>query len=237
MCYNLSMDVFTPLGIVIMSTLILAFLQLESGIFALFSHYARGKFSREKRARLTTFYMLGVETVVAFLFICSLLFVNLVFMYIFRPETSFLLWILVGILFALAIVSLVCYFRPGPGTQLFIPRKAAETLRRYARETDKRSDAFTLASVLELPFTLPLFLISAISIIELTTAWFPFLFLALLIILMPLLPLSLIRFKYRAGYNLADIMRARVQAKPLVRLLLCFAYTAIAVLFVVDFFI
>ena len=238
MCYNLSMDVFTPLGIVLMSMLILAFLQLEPGIFALFSHYARGKFPAQKRALLTTFYMLGAETIAAILFICCLLFVNLLFYYVFRPENSFLIWIAAGILFALALVCLLCYYRPGAGSQLFIPRHAADALRHYAHHANSRSDAFALGAltgILEIPFTLPLFAISAISIIELATAWFPNLFLGLFVILAPLLPLVIIRLKYRAGYHLADFMRARVRAKSFVRLLLCFAYTALAVLFICEF--
>lgn len=221
-----------------MSMLILAFLQLEPGIFALFSHYARGKFPTKKRALLTTFYMLGVETVTAFLFICCLLFINILFYYVFRPENSFLVWIATGILFALAIVCLLCYYRRGSGSQLFITRHTAEALRHYASRANTRSDAFTLGaltSVLEIPFTLPLLAISAISVIELSTAWLPNLFLGLFIILAPLLPLVIIRLKYRAGYNLADFMRARVRTKSFIRLLLCFAYTAIAVLFICDF--
>lgn len=223
-----------------MSTLILAFLQLQPGIFALFAHYARGKFPRRKRALLTTFFMLGVETVAAFLFICAMLFVNVFFLYAFRPETSFLIWILVGVIFALAIVSLVCYFRPGPGSRLFIPQKAAESLAHYARTASSRSDAFTLgalAGVLELPFTLPLYLISAISIIELAATWSPNLLLSLLIVLAPLFPLVFVRYQYHLGYNLADLMRSRVRNKSFARLILCFAYTSIAVLFVVEFFI
>ena len=238
MCYNLSMDVFTPLGIVLMSMLILAFLQLEPGIFALFSHYARGKFPTQRRALLTTFYMLGVEIVAAILFICCLLFVNILFYYVFRPENSFLIWIAAGILFALAIVCLLCYYHPGIGSRLFIPRQTADALRHYASRASSRSDAFTLGaltSVLEIPFTLPLFAISAISTIELATVWFPNLLLGLFVILAPLLPLAVIRLKYRAGYNLADFMRARVRTKSFVRLILCFAYTALAVLFICEF--
>lgn len=239
MCYNLSMSGFTPLGIVILSTLILAFLQLEPGIFALFSHYATGKFSHKKRAILTTFFMLGVETVSACLFICALLFVNLFFMYAFRPETSFLSWIIVCILLILAFVSLFCYYHPGrSGSELFIPRKCAETLDSYAAKVGTRSDAFTLGAlsgVLELPFSLPLYIISAIAIVELTIAIPPLILLALLFVLAPLLPLILIRCRFRVGYNLADIIRSRVRNKSAVRLVLAFSYLALAILFMMEF--
>ena len=240
MCYNLSMISFTPLGIVIMSTLILAFLQLEPGIFALFSHYAMGKFNHKKRAMLTTFFMLGVETVSACLFICALLFVNLFFLYAFRPETSFLCWILVGVLVALAIVSLFCYYRPGKntGSQFFIPRKCAETLESYAAKIGTRSDAFTLGAlsgVLELPFSLPLYLISAIAIIELSVEQPPLILLALLFILVPILPLALVRCRYRAGFTLADLLRSRERNKSAIRLVLTISYLALAILFIMEY--
>lgn len=239
MCYNLSMTIFTPLGIVILSMLILAFLQLEPGIFALFSHYATGKFSHKKRAMLTTFFMLGIETVSACLFLCALLFVNLFFMYAFRPETSFLSWIIVGVLFALAVISLFCYYRPGrTGSELFIPRKCAETLESYAAKIGTRSDAFTLgalSSVLELPFSLPIFLISAIAIIELSAALPSLIFLALIFILVPILPLALIRVRFCAGYNLADVIRSRARNKSAIRLVLAFSYLTLAILFMMEF--
>ena len=184
--------------------------------------------------------MLGVETVSACLFICALLFVNLFFLYAFRPETSFLGWIIVGVLIALALVSLFCYYRPGAnsGSQLFIPRKCAETLDSYAAKISTRSDAFTLGAlsgVLELPFTLPLYLISAISIIELSLEASPFILLALLFVLVPLLPLVFIRARFRAGYNLADILRSRIRSKPAIRLVLTLSYLTLAILFIMEY--
>ena len=233
-CYNLSMSFFTSLGIVVLSMLILTFLQLTPGVFALFTHYAIGKYGRKKASYITTFYILGVETVAACLFMSTLLFSNLLFFYSMSPGTSYLSWVMAGIMVALAIASFLYYFRGGNGTKLFIPRNCAATLENYAREANSRSDAFilgALSGVLEMPFTLPLYIIGAFSVIELTASFPICQLLALAFVIVPTIPLFVIRLKYRAKYNLAEIQRARVHDKKFVRILMCFSYAAIAVLF------
>lgn len=229
------MSFFTSLGIVILSTLILVFLQLTPAVFAFFEHYASGKFSKKRASYLTIFYVLGVETVAACLFMSMLLISNLFFYYTFRPETSFLAWILAGIMIALALISFVAYYRRGTGTRLFIPRRCAQTLEIYASKADSRSDAFILGAmtgVLELPFTLPLYLIGAISVIELSVEFAPCQLLALVFVLAPTVPLFAVRYKFHAGYNLADLQRTRVHDKNFVRLALSFCYAAIGVLLI-----
>ena len=233
------MSIMTSGGIVILATLILAFLQLEPGIFALFSHYSSGKFTAKKRALFTTFFMLGVETVSAILFLCSVLFVNIFYFFNTRPEATFSAWLLIGILFALAIVSLIGYYRPGSGSRLFIPRKCAATLEHYAANVNSRSDAFVLGAfsgILELPFTLPLYLAAASSIVILSVIWPPSLLLAFVFVFIPLLPLFFLRYRFRLGFNLADIMRTRVRNKNFIRFLLCFAYSVIAILLIINYF-
>lgn len=235
MCYNQNMSSIISLGIVILSMLILAFLQLTPGVFALFRHYANGRFSRKKAAMLSTFFAIGTETVAASLFICALLSANAFFFYSPRPETGFLSWILVGILLALALICLLCYYRSGTGSQLFIPRRCAAALENYAASATTRSDAFVLGAlsgVLELPFTLPLYLISAIALIQLTAAFGPSDLLAIPFILAPTAPLFALRLRFRTNYNLADIMRARAHDKVFIRILLVFSYVSLAILFI-----
>ena len=234
-CYNLSMNIFTSLGIVILSVLIMAFLQLTPGVFALFGHYATGKFGKKKASYFSTFFIIGTETVAAALFIAAALFSNLLFMYSFQPETGLTGWLLTGIMVALALASFLYYFRRGNGTQLFIPRKCAETLERYAATANSRSDAFILGAmsgILELPFSLPVYLICALSVMELTAVEPVAVLLGLIFILAPLLPLVTLRIKRRAGYNLAEIQRVRAHDKNFIRLILCFAYVTIAVLLI-----
>ena len=214
--------------------LIMASLQLQPGVFALFYHYASGKYPKARTSDITLFFILGAETAAACLFLCSYYIANLLFLYQFRPETSFFAWIIVGILIALAIISLFCYFRLEPGTQLFISRKCAKNLDLHAKNTRSRSDAFALgafSSVCELPFTLPLFIITSIEIIEMTVKFFPSHLLTLLYIIVPAIPLFIVRWRFKTGHNLADIQKSRVKDKNFTRFILGISYLTIAILF------
>ena len=213
----------------------MASLQLQPGVFALFYHYASGKYSKARTSDITLFFILGAETAAACLFLCSYYLANLFFFYQFRPETSFFAWIIAGILIALAFMSFVCYFRVGSGTRLFISRKCAHNLDAHAKSAQSRSDAFilgALSGVCELPFTLPLYLITSIEIMEMTVEFFPSNLLTLLYIIVPAIPLFVIRWRFQTGHNLADIQRSRVKDKIFTRIILSFSYVAITILFI-----
>lgn len=215
--------------------LIIAFLQLQPGVFMFLCHYTAGKYSKSRASLLTLFFILGVETSSACLFLCSYYIANMFFLYNFRPDTSIFAWISAGILIALAFASLFCYFRPGRGTQLFIPRRFAAALDHSARFTASRSDAFILGAfsgLCELVFTLPLYIITCVEIIITSVDFPPSFLLALFYILVPTIPLFFIRWSFKSGRNLADIQRARVHNKPFVRTLLFFSYLAIAALII-----
>ena len=184
---------------------------------------------------MTLFFILGAETAGACLFLCSYYIANLLFFYHFRPEASFFAWFIAGILIALSIVSIFCYFRHGSGTKIFISRKSAKNLDIHARSAKSRSDAFVLGAfsgICELPFTLPLYIITSIEIIEMTVEFFPSNLLTLLYIIVPAIPLFIIRWRFKAGHNLADIQKSRVKDKNFTRIILSFSYFAIAVLFI-----
>lgn len=229
------MSFFVSLGIVFIAMLIMACLQLQPGVFALFYHYASGKFSKKRTSDLTLFFILGAETAAACLFVCSYYIANLFFLYEFRPETSFFAWILIGMLMAMALMGFLCYFRPGDGTKLFIPRKCATSLDLSTRNTKTRSDAFTLGAlsgICELPFTLPLYIVTSIEIMEMTAEFLPSNILTILYIVVPTIPLFVTRWKFQTGSNLADIQRSRVKDKAFTRIILCFSYVTIAILFI-----
>lgn len=229
------MSFFISLGIVILAMLIMASLQLQPGVFALFCHYASGKYSKKRASDLTLFFILGAETVSACLFLCAYYLANLFFFYQFRPETSFFAWVMVGILIALSLMSLFCYFRPGPGTKLFISRQCAKNLGTHARLAKSRSDAFLLgafSSVCELLFTLPLYVITSIEIMEMAVEFSPSHLLTLLYIIVPIIPLFIIRWRFHLGHNLADIQKSRVKDKNFTRIILCFSYLSITILFI-----
>ena len=215
--------------------LIMASLQLQPGVFALFYHYASGKFSKARTSDITLFFILGVETSTALLFLSVFYVSNALFLYQFRPETGFFTWIIIGILIALTFISSIFYYRSGPGTRLFISRKCADNLNTHARTAKTRSDAFTLgalSSICELPFTLPLYIITSIEITETSILTFPSYLLILFYILVPTIPLFIIRWRFQTGYNLANIERSRIKNKNFTRLILSFSYFAIAALLI-----
>ena len=229
------MSFFISLGIVLLAMLIMAFLQLQSGVFSLFYHYAIGKYPKARASDMSLFFILGAEVASACLFLCSYYFTNIFFLHYFRPETSFWAWAVAGVLIALSIISLLCYFRPGRGTKLFISRKYAKALDQKAYAAKSRSDAFILGLLsgsAELIFTLPLYIITSVEIMEMSVKFSPSHLLTLLYIIVPIIPLFIIRWAFQSGRNLAEIQKTRVHDKSFTKFVLFASYSAIAILII-----
>lgn len=229
------MSVFASIGIVILSMLIMSSLQIVPGVFALFYHYALGKRSRHKASILGLFFILGTEVISACLFLSSYYLVNLLFLGEARPENSFVVWLAAGVTLALAFSSFFFYYHRG-STTTFLSRKYAKSLHRYAAKTNRLSDAFTLgalSNVCELPFTLPLFIITAIEIMEMSAAYVANDLLTVLYIITPTIPLFIIYYKYHTHHNLADILRSRAKEKTFTRFIISFSYLIIALLIII----
>ena len=99
------MSVFVSIGIVILAMLIMASLQLVPGVFALFHHYACGKYSAKKASTLCLFFILGSEIIAAFLFITAIYIADILFLNDLDPRNNVLTWISAGVLIALSIAS------------------------------------------------------------------------------------------------------------------------------------
>ena len=230
------MSVLSSIGIVILAMLIMTSLQLVPGIFALFCHYAIGRYSRKKATTLSLFFILGTEITAAFLFISALYISYILFLNDLSPRNNVLAWIFVGILIALAIISFFFYYRhprTTHDTQTFISRNFASSFDLRARSIKTPSDAFVLgalANVYELIFTLPLYIITAIEIMYMHTEYFADNFLTILYILVPIIPLFCLYFSFKSGRSLADIQRSRAKNKTFHRYLISFCYLAIAIL-------
>jgi len=222
-------------GIVLLAMLIMMFLQLVPGVFAIFCHYAYGKYSRRRASDLGLFFILGAETIAACLFLSCYYIAYALFLGCDRPETGIFAWIAVGVLVILAAASFFFYYRKGKGTKLFIPRKAARALDEKTRTVKTRSDAFTLgalAGTYELIFTLPLYIITAVEIMEMNTEYFSSNLLTICYIITPTIPLLVVRWMFQARYNLADVAKMRVKDKNFTRLILAICYLTIAVLII-----
>ncbi len=225
------MSVFISVGILILAMLIMAFLQLIPGVFALFSHYALGKFSKAKAYDLMLFFIIGVETINVCLFL-SIYYLTYVFNFgDFDVFHSCFTWIIVGVMTGLSFASLFFYFRNDKGTKLFISRKYASALNYSSKNIKSRSDAFSLGAVsgtYELLFTIPLYIIVSLIITRFIPSYAGIT--AFIFIIMPLISLFCIYACYRTRHNLADIIKSRRENKNFIRFLLCFSYLLIAIL-------
>ena len=236
-CYNLSMNVFASIGIVILAMLIMASLQLVPGVFALFHHYSLGKYSFQKTSRLSLFFILGTEIISAFLFIASFFIASILFLNDLDPRNNIVTWIFVGIFASLTIVSFFFYFRHphSKDTILFLPRRYASALNQRANNVKKPTDAFTLgalSNIYELIFTLPLYIITATEIMYMHTEYFADDLLTILYILISAIPLLNMYLSFLLGHNLADIERSRIKDKTFHRFSISLGYITIMILMV-----
>ena len=235
MCYNKSMNNFTPLSIAILSMLIIASLYLIPGVFALFYHYASGKYSAKKVGDLSIFFILGAETLPALIFIMinsiiyALSFINL------DLRNNIFLWTTVGLLFALGIAFFCFYFRRGNGTRLFITRKTASNFEKKASLVKTNSDAFVLgltSGIPELIFTFPLYLIVFIEITRYYIFSISCSFIFILFIFLTITPLFFVYTYFKIGNNLANYLRKRASNKTFFRFFVPILYFILALLII-----
>lgn len=215
--------------------LILGFSQLSSGVLALQTHYALGKFSRSKASSLALFFILGVVILsicffVSIYFLISIL--SLSNQIVFNQIT---IWIFGSIFITLALFCLLFYYHRGKNSQLFIPRSLAKALDHDAASIRTRPNATRLglfSYCCEFFLTLPLYIIVSIALFKIENFGLLSIFLAILFILAPTIPLFLILLEYHSGFNLADILKNRIKNKPFIRILLSFCFFIIAALII-----
>ena len=112
-------------------------------------------------------------------------------------------------------------------------RRSAAALTLHAKVAKSRSDGIALGLItasLELPFTLPLYVIMSLCIASL-----PAMSISLLIILyiiVAALPLFATRLFF-VHHNLAIIERLRIKYKPFTRMILTVSYLLIAILIII----
>ena len=214
--------------------LIFAFLQLLPGTFSIFYHYALAKTSAKKADDQSLSFILGAEILVATIWF--IVYITIFCIFYDAPDFCPLsvYWTLAGIMLAEAIIIPFFYFRrskiTNTSTALFIPRNIASTLSMRARKAKSRPDCITLGLIAGLPeliFTLPLYVISTIILLD--TAALPRAAIIILYIIVATLPLFIIRLAYRTGHNLAEITRIRTKLKPHFRFILCIAYLCLAI--------
>ncbi|MBR3122277.1 hypothetical protein IKF28_02415 [Candidatus Saccharibacteria bacterium] len=229
------MSVFTSFGIIVIAMLILGLLQLVPGIFALFYHYALGKFNKAKASDLALFFILGTETISVLFFLAVYFIISIFFLDNSAFENQPLKWCLFAIFIILSIFCLCFYYRHGKGSTLFIPRSYPEAVDNYIKTVKNRSGAFLLGILscsCELILTFPLYIIVSISILQIENSGLPANLPTALFVFTPIVPLFSIYFQYYYGYTLADIIKKRIKTKPFIRIALGVCYMAIAILII-----
>lgn len=228
------MSFFASLIIILLAMLIQGFLELSPGLFACFYHYALGKTSFKKADDRSLSFILGVEIFTATVFLITYLAVSFFAIKKDFMNTTFL-WIMAGIFLVEAIISFFFYFRRGKkasknSTELFVTRHVAKALVRHAETAKNRSDTILLGFItcaLELFFTLPLYIICSVEILNISaTSSFVFI---IAYIIIATVPLFAIRTFFRTGHNLAEIQRFRVKKKLPTRLIISLSFLAISI--------
>lgn len=168
----IDIQILTTLGIVVLAALIHTSFQLGVSVLTLLSgHSLSVKRSQLRTFRLTTSFVGGVAVMSLLLLSTLALFLG----YITTNDNHILLWsIISGLLLGVGIAVWVFYYRPGPGTRLWIPRGIASFLTDRTKTTRRSAEAFSLGvtSVLgELPFLIAPLAVSAYALIHLPVTW------------------------------------------------------------------
>lgn len=230
------MSDFNSIGIIILTMLILAFLQFVPGIFLLFNHHAFGKYSKAKATDLAVFFILGVETAIAFTFLVVYSILCITPATVFVIDSNMFVWVMAAIFFILSIAMLLLYYRRGRGTKLFISRRTANHFQTKIKTIKSRSDAFVFGLVSTFPeliFTLPLYLISAISIMRLDINNYERSGIIIISSIVAIIPLLIMHFSSHT-HHLADFIRFRFKNKPFFRICLSLSYFLIATLLIIG---
>ncbi|MBQ2695226.1 hypothetical protein IJG04_01120 [Candidatus Saccharibacteria bacterium] len=233
------MSFITSVLILVLAMLIQAFLQLNPSVFAIFYHNALGKKSPKVADNLSLYFFFGIEVFCAIVFLSIYFLLSTIFTYFPYFMTNIFPWIMSGIFMALAIVSFFWYFRTGHNckktTKLFISRSLAHHLTTCAEKVTTRSDAFLLGAfigIIELGFTLPLYIICTFQIIYFTEL--SSFLIIILYIFSALLPLFIIHAIFLSHHNLANIQRFRIRKKPLFRITISLSFLIIAILTLIS---
>lgn len=234
-CYNIYMSVFTPIGILLFGSLIVAFSGLTSGVFLILYHSLLGRMSRRRASDFAMFFIFGVETTLTLLLLSVYTIFNVSLGFINFYNSNIFTWILTGLLVFFGILYGTIYFRPSRGTKLFISRPIAHRYHVKAGTVKSRSDAFMLGLSALLPdllFTTPILIISVLTVAHLGSTPPARAGLLILFVLISILPLLLLHLCFNSGRNLAELLRFRFKNKAFFRFLVTLFYFLVALLII-----
>lgn len=205
------------LGVIFLSGILIALLQLSLGTLILLYHSSLGRNVTTKTKKLASSYISG-SMLANFLILATTCFLisslsasgNLsIYVYL----------ILFGLLIILAFLSWFFYHKSEPSTRLWIPRSAARFIESRAKTTSDLAEAFSLGilTVLsEIAFSIVPFVLAADAILKIP-ALVQSLSLALFTIF-SVLPLLILRISLRKGKSVVEIQRWRIKNKTFFRI-------------------
>lgn len=220
------MSDLASMGVVILAAITHATLQLGLGSLLLLYHASLGKHIRIKTRRLVSNFILGIALFIALVISTSCFLIATLSKG--SLSTSYL-FVIVGILIALAFCAWLFYYRIGRSTELWLPKSVVRFMNRRARVTESNIEAFSLgllASFAEMPFALILVVVSANDILSLPQIWQVAMIICYVAI--AILPLFILRVFIRKGKTVVDVQKWRTKNKTFFRFLLGLEFLVLA---------
>lgn len=202
------MNLISSIIVIIFAALIHASFQLSVSVLTLLSGHTIGmKRSRSRLMHLMTNFILGAATMTTLL----LSFIILLSVKIFHgPAPDFIWAITCGLMFAIAILIWIFYYRRQKGTMLWVPRSFARMLSDRTKNTRSGAEAFSLGLTsvfIELLFIFVPILVASLAILQLPDYWS--VFGGLLYIFISSTSLIAVAIIVYGGYNLSNFQKWR----------------------------
>jgi membrane protein implicated in regulation of membrane protease activity len=198
-------------GIILLTAIVHASLQLELGALLLLYHASLGKHIKRKTKDLVSSYIFGAAMLVILILSTIIFLIASVTMTSLSTES---LAVLAAVLLTLAVLIWLFYYRTKQSTELWLPKSIALYINKRAKLTESNIEAFSLGMLTafsEMPFSFVLMILAADSIVLLP---FEFQFLSVLFYaFIAVLPLFILRFFVRRGSTVVDIQKWRVKNK------------------------
>lgn len=222
--------------LVILVMVVQSCLQFAPAVFLMFHHYAFGKNSKKKANDLCSYFILGIELVVAILLIAAIWAVQQIREKNFFDEKWFL-GIMTGI-FVIDAILMIFYFKKNNGTKLNFVLNGRGNTRDKIQNINNNLGALKLgikSACGELFFTLPMVILLANEVCYVNFNGNLILAIVLVFgyIISAMLPIYKIKFNYKMGKNLAEIQRKRVKNKTIIKFVLGISFAMLTILIII----
>lgn len=229
---GLSSVIPVQFGIILLTAIVHASLQLELGALILLYHASLGKHIKKKTKDLVSSYIFGASMLVI-LFLSTIVFLIATFTSSSLSTES--LAVLSAVLLMLAVLIWLFYYRTKRSTELWLPKSVARYINNRAKLTESNIEAFSLGMLTafaEMPFSFVLMVLAGNSIVVLPFEWQ---FLAVLFYaFIAVLPLFILRFFIRRGNTVVDVQKWRMKNKGFFKALSGTLFLTLAI-FVIAF--